>query len=195
MLALFPFLVTDWNTWALATYSLGVAADLCFFTKICPAVSMSVSSASVARRSAVFGPKPCHEWDNNVTDYDERYPDPHGCWGSCSTPGRGCSACTNTDYFRCPLSGVCIPPALRCDGHPQCHQAEDGDGDTCFKSWVTRKNVSPSASSDPPRTNISVCLQCLLLHCYRPRQQTAAGKGRRPINRTDKWVRSKMARP
>ena len=46
-----------------------------------------------------------------------------------------------------------------------------------------------------PRTNISVCLQCLLLHCYRPRQQTAAGKGRRPINRTDKWVRSKMARP
>ena len=37
MLALFPFLVTNWNTWALATYSLGVAADLCFFTKVCPA--------------------------------------------------------------------------------------------------------------------------------------------------------------
>ena len=34
MLALFPFLVTDWNTWALVTYSLGVAADLCFFTKV-----------------------------------------------------------------------------------------------------------------------------------------------------------------
>ena len=52
MLALFPFLVTDWNTWALATYSLGVAADLCFFTKVCPAVSESVSSASAARRGA-----------------------------------------------------------------------------------------------------------------------------------------------
>ena len=57
MLALFPFLVTDWNTWALATYSLGVAADLCFFTKICPAVSMSVSSASAPRRGGP--PCPC----------------------------------------------------------------------------------------------------------------------------------------
>ena len=59
MLALFPFLVTDWNTWALATYSLGVAADLCFFTKICPAVSMSVSSAV-----SLFGSK------QEVTDWD-----------------------------------------------------------------------------------------------------------------------------
>ena len=49
MLALFPFLVTDWNTWALATYSLSVAADLCFFTKVCPAVSVSVSSATAPR--------------------------------------------------------------------------------------------------------------------------------------------------
>ena len=52
MLALFPFLVTDWNTWALATYSLGVAADLCFFTKVCPAVSVSVSSATAPRRGS-----------------------------------------------------------------------------------------------------------------------------------------------
>ena len=64
MLALFPFLVTDWNTWALATYSLRVAADLCFFTKVCPAVSESVSSASAARRSAVFGSK------QEVTDWN-----------------------------------------------------------------------------------------------------------------------------
>ena len=69
-MALFPFLVTDWNTWALATYSLGVAADLCFFTKGCPAVSVSVSSATrhraAARRSAVslFGSK------QEVTDWD-----------------------------------------------------------------------------------------------------------------------------
>ena len=57
MLALFPFLVTDWNTWALATYSLGVAADLCFFTKVCPAVSVSVSSATAPRRGSP--PHPC----------------------------------------------------------------------------------------------------------------------------------------
>jgi len=57
MLALFPFLVTDWNTWALATYSLGVAADLCFFTKVCPAVSVSVSSATAPRRGSP--PCPC----------------------------------------------------------------------------------------------------------------------------------------
>ena len=63
-MALFPFLVTDWNTWALATYSLGVAADLCFFTKVCPAVSESVSSTSAARRSAVFGSK------QEVTDWN-----------------------------------------------------------------------------------------------------------------------------
>ena len=37
------------------TFSLGVAADLCFFTKVCPAVSESVSSASAARR----GGPPC----------------------------------------------------------------------------------------------------------------------------------------
>ena len=54
MLALFPFLVTDWNTWALATYSLGVAADLCFFSKICPAVSVSVSSATAPRRGSPY---------------------------------------------------------------------------------------------------------------------------------------------
>ena len=48
------------------TFSLGVAADLCFFTKVCPAVSASesVSSASAARRSAVFGSK------QEVTDWD-----------------------------------------------------------------------------------------------------------------------------
>ena len=57
MLALFPFLVTDWNTWALATYSLGVAADLCFFTRVCPAVSVSVSSATAPRRGSP--PCPC----------------------------------------------------------------------------------------------------------------------------------------
>ena len=68
MLALFPFLVTDWNTWALATYSLGVAADLCFFTKICPAVSMSVSSASAPRRGSP--PCPCFGSKQEVTDWD-----------------------------------------------------------------------------------------------------------------------------
>ena len=46
------------------TFSLGVAADLCFFTKVCPAVSESVSSASAARRSAVFGSK------QEVTDWN-----------------------------------------------------------------------------------------------------------------------------
>ena len=57
MLALFPFLVTDWNTWALATYSLSVAADLCFFTKVCPAVFVSISSATAPRRGSP--PCPC----------------------------------------------------------------------------------------------------------------------------------------
>ena len=47
-----------------ATFSLGVAADLCFFTKVCPAVSESVSSTSAARRSAVFGSK------QEVTDWN-----------------------------------------------------------------------------------------------------------------------------
>ena len=49
-----------------ATFSLGVAADLCFFTKVCPAVSVSVSSATAARRSAVslFSSK------QEVTDWD-----------------------------------------------------------------------------------------------------------------------------
>ena len=40
-----------------ATFSLGVAADLCFFTKVCPAVSVSVSSATAPRRGSP--PCPC----------------------------------------------------------------------------------------------------------------------------------------
>ena len=72
--------------------------------------------------------------------------DPHGCWQSCFEPGPGCAACTNPDYFLCAMSGVCIHPELRCDGHPQCQHGEDEDVNTCFDIWVKNKLVSPAAS-------------------------------------------------
>ena len=78
--------------------------------------------------------------------YNERYPDPHKCQNSCSSPGPGCSTCQNETYFQCHHSGVCIPYQLRCDGHPQCEHAEDENVETCFESWVNRKLVSPAAS-------------------------------------------------
>ena len=47
------------------------------------------------------------------------------CWESCNNPRKNCLACTNQTYFICPESNQCIHPSLRCDGHPQCDQAED----------------------------------------------------------------------
>ena len=72
--------------------------------------------------------------------------DPHGCQQSCFEPGPGCTACTNPDYFLCPLSGVCIHPELRCDGHPQCQHGEDEDTASCLDIWVRNGVVSPAAS-------------------------------------------------
>ena len=46
--------------------------------------------------------------------------DPHNCYGSCSQPGPGCLACSNSSYLRCSRAGVpiCLHPRLRCN-----HQA------------------------------------------------------------------------
>ena len=85
------------------------------------------------------------DWMENREDQG-RYRDPHGCWDSCAKPGPGCRACTNESYFHCDLSGLCIHPDLRCDGHPQCHFAEDEAMDICFEKWVASKLVSQFAS-------------------------------------------------
>ena len=64
--------------------------------------------------------------------------DPHNCQNSCKNPGLNCEACTNTDYFSCHLSGKCIHPSLRCDGHPQCDPPEDEDFEDCKLEYHKR---------------------------------------------------------
>jgi len=69
--------------------------------------------------------------------------DPHNCQTSCLSPGYGCEACTNSDYFRCPVNGTesCLHPDLECDGHPQCDNAEDEDSGKCRTEPMISKKV------------------------------------------------------
>ena len=86
-------------------------------------------------------------WPEEHLSVNEHGPDdPHRCQDSCSTSTPGCEACTNKDYFQCPLSGLCLHPSLQCDGHTQCPLAEDESLDVCFEKWVGAKLVSPFAS-------------------------------------------------
>ena len=67
-----------------------------------------------------------------------REEDPHSCQESCSSPGPGCQACTNPEYFRCQRSNsqVCLHPELVCDGHPQCDGGEDEHLELCLGSYL-----------------------------------------------------------
>ena len=90
-----------------------------------------------------------YDYTANYDDFSKHYDhpdDPHNCQNSCSSPGPDCISCTNKDYFQCPLSGLCLHPDLRCDGHTQCPFAEDESLDVCFERWVGAKFVSPFAS-------------------------------------------------
>ena len=64
--------------------------------------------------------------------------DPHRCQESCSSPGPGCKACTNLEYFHCQRnnSQVCLHPELVCDGHPQCDGGEDEHLELCLGSYL-----------------------------------------------------------
>ena len=86
------------------------------------------------------------EWLAEKAYEHESYSDPHNCQASCSDPGPGCFSCTNTDYFQCSFSGLCLHPDLLCDGHPQCPFSEDESVEICFERWVGAKLVSPFGS-------------------------------------------------
>ena len=58
---------------------------------------------------------------------------PNNCQSSCAIKSRDCVACTNEDYFKCKVSGQCVHPALRCDGHRQCKYGEDEEN--CFEEY------------------------------------------------------------
>ena len=80
--------------------------------------------------------------------------DPHNCQSSCdySSVGLDCVACSNSSYFSCFKSGHCVPPALVCDGHPQCPNGEDEnlDLDNCHKKYIENKiNLLFSSNADP----------------------------------------------
>ena len=72
--------------------------------------------------------------------------DPHSCQSSCSVPGPDCVACTNTDYFLCAQSGLCLHPDLLCDGHPQCPGGEDEEIKMCHQSYIKKKIIEPFAT-------------------------------------------------
>ena len=58
---------------------------------------------------------------------------PSNCQSSCANKSRHCVACTNEDYYKCKVSGQCVHPALRCDGHRQCKYGEDEEN--CFEEY------------------------------------------------------------
>ena len=58
---------------------------------------------------------------------------PNNCQSSCANKSRACVACTNEDYYKCKVSGQCVHPALRCDGHRQCKYGEDEEN--CFEEY------------------------------------------------------------
>ncbi|XP_042638612.1 CD320 antigen [Orycteropus afer afer] len=60
---------------------------------------------------------------------DGRCPPPTGCPGGQGKSPHNCSPrpCAAGE-LRCPLSGVCIPRTWRCDGHPDCPDADDEQG-------------------------------------------------------------------
>ena len=88
--------------------------------------------------------------DPNWASYHNtsEYWDPHNCTGSCAEPGYGCDACTNSEYFHCTKNNesVCLHPALECDGHPQCDDAEDEDIDNCYSRYVEHGIVTNYAT-------------------------------------------------
>ena len=75
--------------------------------------------------------------------------DPHHCQDSCSEPGYGCRACTNTSYFRCNISGEphCIHPELVCDGQKTCDMGEDEELTTeCIDKLVRLGDIDEAAT-------------------------------------------------
>ena len=72
--------------------------------------------------------------------------DPHNCWSSCAVPGENCEACSNTEFFQCPRSRVCIHPDLKCDGHPHCEFEEDEEFTMCREIYFEKKLVKPYAN-------------------------------------------------
>ena len=74
------------------------------------------------------------------------YYDPHNCQSSCEVPDLDCQACSNSSYVMCGQSGLCIPPELVCDGHPQCPGGEDEDLQNCHQAYIENHIVEPYAS-------------------------------------------------
>ena len=85
----------------------------------------------------------------------QEYRDPHNCTGSCEYPEDGCYACTNPEYFFCEKNNVsvCMHPALECDGHPQCDDAEDENLDKCFQKYKEREIITNHATLKCPSRN------------------------------------------
>ena len=106
----------------------------------------------------------CTDPETWLQGQNPHYQDPHFCQDSCDRPAPGCQACTNTDYFMCGDSGVCLHPQLFCDGHPQCPGAEDEDLDLCRWRYRYTKVVSEFATKEcyslaypNMRTLVTVC--------------------------------------
>ena len=73
----------------------------------------------------------------------------HHCQDSCSEPGYGCQACTNTSYILCNINGEphCIHPKLVCDGQKTCDMGEDEELTTeCIDKLVRLGDIDEAAT-------------------------------------------------
>ena len=82
-------------------------------------------------KKCIFLCVPLYYW--NDRDKSDKIINPNNCQSSCANKSRDCVACTNEDYYKCKVSGQCVHPALRCDGHRQCKYGEDEEN--CFEEY------------------------------------------------------------
>ena len=73
------------------------------------------------------------DYYGNDRNKKDKIINPNNCQSSCANKSRDCVACTNEDYYKCKVSGQCVHPALRCDGHRQCKYGEDEEN--CFEEY------------------------------------------------------------
>ena len=102
-----------------------------------------------SKMSNTSSDKLCEDSESWISVHiDPGYADPHNCYGSCSDPGLGCTACSNPKYFKCKRNNmkVCLHPQLKCDGHPQCDQAEDEDVDQCYQDYLEKGIITKYAT-------------------------------------------------
>ena len=98
-----------------------------------------------------------------LSTQDPALSDPNNCQSSCEVPDLDCQACSNSSYVMCGQSGLCVPPELVCDGHPECPNGEDEDLYNCHQTYIENHIVEPHTDAKAPSTVEWTSMQFLVI--------------------------------